>query len=465
MTKTQMRCFLDRSSFKCALGTLAALSVYDASGYGIAYVLSVGVLIAASGLLAKRMNFGEVARRAPERLGLSLSIVAMIAVACLISGWSSHRATFVTGDELCSVRQSLAFEKLRVTLPRDFFGPHIDPTGTCFARSARGLFSVQAPGWPAVLAAGKWLGIPAERLPWVLATMTLFVAGSIGALIGSTPLALAIMVSLWHNQFFDAISRSFWSHTLAMLCVALTLLGVIAAHVALTARVRLLWLSFAGVATGLLLLTRPLEGLSVIASVLLSLAFRGPNERKEKIAIMVLAFGAGPLVGGILYGLFNHFTTGSFFVSGYQYQYGPGHNPGFFNVSPNGLAHTPERAWLLLHHHVRHVLLFVVPGGLYFLVAVIAGMGMAWTRPVGLALLMLICIWLGASTYWASSYFVGPRFYYESMIPLTVVVFGALWNVVRLAESRLALLRRYTWLGPLFYVAMAYLILPNPPLR
>jgi hypothetical protein len=391
--------------------------------------------------------------------------VALLAAMFLIRGWSSHRATYTTSDELCGVRQAIAFEHGRATLPLDFFGAHIDPSSVCFARSPNGFFAIQGPGWPAVLAAASVVGIPQERVPWLIAISTLFLVGISGVLMGGLPLAIALMVSLQHNQFFDDISRSYWSHSLSMLCVALIMMSVISAQGASQERARIVCFLSAGIATGLLLLTRPLVGLSALASVGMWGLFLLRGKGRGFAWKVALAFLVGPLCGATLYGLFNHFTTGSFFLSGYEYSFGVGHNPGFFRVSPNGVVHTPARAWMLLRHHVGHVLLFVVPSALYFLVAVVFGVGMAWSRSLVFALWMTLCLWLGAATYWDSSYFVGPRFYYESLVPLTMVVFGALWNSIRLLSGAARLGKEAAWIETLLFLGLVLALLPEPPVR
>jgi len=397
--------------------------------------------------------------------GLSILGVAVFAAGLLILGWSSHRATHTTSDELCGIRQAMAFQSGRATLPLDFFGPYIDPTSVCFARSPDGFFAIQGPGWPAVLAASSVSGISQESVPWMLAGITLFSVGMIGVLGGGFPVAIALMVSLRHNQFFGEISRSYWSHSLAMLCVAVVMLSVIGAQHVSGKRMRMACLCMAGVADGLLILTRPLVGLSIVAWLILSVVLLR-RDREGGIKWKDLAVSlVGPLCGGLLYGLFNHFTTGNFFLSGYEYAFGEGHNPGFFRVSPNGVAHTPERAWMLLQHHVRHLLLFVVPSALYFVGAVVLGASVVWSREVGCALLLTLCMWLGAATYWDSSYFVGPRFYYESMVPVTVLVFTALWNTVRTVGKWVPSTKWMRWIEPVGYLLLAWLIFPEPPVH
>lgn len=392
-------------------------------------------------------------------------LIGLLALTVSIAGWRSHAAHRYTADELCALRQSMAFETFSATLPLSTFDPHLDPTGACFARSKFGYFSVQAPGWAATLAGAKKIGVPHERLPWLVASLTLVVVGLIGVQLGGGLLGAMSIIALSHNQFFDEISRSYWSHSLTMLFTALGILLLV--HLP-TSKERNLstHIFMVGVVSAAILLTRPLVGLSFIVGAAPTIAFSLPRPLSKETLRLALVFAAGPLLGVLLYGYFNLATTGSFFLSGYEYVHGPGHNPGFFHVAPNGIEHTPARAAMTIHHHVRLLLQFVIPSTWYFIAVLPVAFTIGWSPGLRSVVLVLLALWLGAGTYWDSSFFYGPRFYYESLIPLTLIIVSGYYAGTKALATALPGSPRIKQLiaGGLF-VVVTVLMLPTPPVR
>ena len=428
--------------------------------------LSAGVILTAWIFASRFPHILEHTSASASSRGRTANVlIALVVLFISLRGWQTHSAHRYTTDELCTLRQSTAFESLSATLPLNTFAPHLDPTGACFARSEHGYFSVQAPGWAATMAFTKSVGIPQERLPWILASLTLLIVGIIGVEVGGFLLGAMTIVALSHNQFFDEISRSYWSHSLAMLLTACGVLSLIHLH---TPHTRNLWppILAVGLISGALLLTRPLLGLSFMAGAAVSIAFSIPRTFSREGLRLLFLFGVGPLLGGLAYGYFNLSTTGSFFVSGYEYVHGPGHNPGFFHVTPNGIEHSPARAALLLQHHVRLLLRFVVPSLWYFIALLPIACTLGWSPAMRSIALILLSLWLGAGTYWDSSFFFGPRFYYESTIPLTLLVTSAYFTLSKAASNTIPCSPRARRLiaSSIFLIVMLVTI-PSPPVQ
>jgi hypothetical protein len=392
-------------------------------------------------------------------------LIGLVTLAVSMWGWQSHTARRYTADELCTLRQSMAFEQSSATLPLSTFDPHLDPTGPCFARSQFGYFSVQAPAWAATLAAAKEIGIPQERVPWLIASFTLLIVGLIGAQLGGALVGAVTIVALSHNQFFDEMSRSYWSHSLTMLLTACGVLLLV--RIPRSAKRPLFtYVLGLGLISGAILLTRPLVGLSFMTGAALAISFFMQRPFSKKTLQSIAIFAVGPLLGVILYGYFNLSTTGSFFLSGYEYIHGPGHNPGFFQVAPNGIEHTPARAASLLHHHVRLLLRFTFPSTWPFIAILPVAFTIGWSPQMRTILLVLVSLWLGASTYWDSSFFYGPRFYYESMIPLTLLAINSYATISRALSYAIPCSPRTRHLiGNSVFVIVALLTLPLSPVQ
>jgi hypothetical protein len=399
----------------------------------------------------------------------SLPFFLVLLASCLtvhIVGWSSHKAYVLIDDEQCGIRQSVAFEKYQMTLSRQDFPSWFDPTSPCFARSEKGYFSVQAPGWAAVMALGNSLGVPRERLPWLLASTSLLTVAAVGFVIGGLPLGLGLLIALYSNQFFDSMSRSFWGHTAAMTAVGIVTLCVVLVVNTGSARNKLVLAGVSGGATGVIILTRPLVGISVAIFYGLFLLIEALLVKsKRNFCFQAGMFLIGPTLAVLLYGLFNQGTTGSFLTSGYEFLYGTGHNPGFNRLSPNGVVHTPARGYLLLRHHVRDLLSFILPSKVHFFGLLALAVGIGWSRSVGYLLVLVLCMWLGAATYWDSSYFVGPRFYYESLVPLLVVMISILWNSIKNLTELVTPYWYRDVLGIVCFAAALISIIPSPPLK
>jgi hypothetical protein len=398
-----------------------------------------------------------------------LFVVLALSVCVSWYGWSSHRASATTGDELCMINQARAFAGFSVTLPLDTFGKYIDPTTPCFIKNKEGFYSVQAPGWAAVLAAFRIVGVPDQSVTWLLASVSLFLVGILGLYCGGLAVGAMSILSLAHNQFFDEMSKTLWAHPACMLFLSAAL-ALLVIYPSFSPRYERKFLIAIGALLGLMVLTRPLTGVSAAVGVFIIVAVRCRGRSLRWMITSLALLALGPAIAAALYGLFNHLTTGDVWLNGYEVVHGPGHNPGFNRISPAGVAHTPERAVMLLHHHVRHLLQFVVPSPWCFFGALAVLVVRGCERHSIALLLVLITIWLGAATYWSSSYFVGPRFYYESLVPLTVLISVAGWRLVDAVFSFLPLRSYYIQkyrnvLCAVVYVALMIFLLPAPPVR
>ncbi|MBI3665314.1 MAG: glycosyltransferase family 39 protein, partial [Acidobacteria bacterium] len=159
------------------------------------------------------------------------------------------------------------------------------------------------PGWPAMLAVGVLLGVPWLVNP-VLAgcnvVLTYFLVREIYDRRTARLSVLLLCVSPWH--IFMAMN--FMTHTFTLTCALAGALGV--AWARKTGKTFWGWLS--GIATGMVILIRPLEG-AVVAGVLGLWALGAGGRRLKSRCILAFTLGA-IVVGGVVLP-YNKLLTGN----------------------------------------------------------------------------------------------------------------------------------------------------------
>ncbi|MDC0358129.1 glycosyltransferase family 39 protein [Oligoflexia bacterium] len=195
-----------------------------------------------------------------------------------------------------------------------------------------------------------------------------------------------------------------------------------------------------GIFIGYVALTRPLTAFGLVLPFLvyaLVLCWRSPKQHLKAQA----AVAVGALIMLALFGLFNYYTNGSPFVSGYEVLQGPGHNPGF-GTNPHGSQHTIgigigntlDQLTLLnkyLFEWPLPALLFVV-----ILVALI---------PKLTADRLLLCSFGGLvfayALHWYHENFFGPRYYYEASGILALLTVRGVAELLAIFKTRMGVKR------------------------
>lgn len=440
----------------CGLGAMIGLVSMSCAPVAFGYVQALGALVGgALIILSMRWVYrilirwytgrGETSPSAAHSTVCALYrlpqpvILLLVSVVVLgfgVIGWQNHKARIHLMDEACGLYQADAFRVMSATIPRSFFPGFGQPPAGCIVESVKGLSAIQAPGFAAFLALSDVSGIPRFRVPWILSVATVLV-GALGCCILSGPLAaVCFAVLLFTNPFFDALSRTYLSHTLAAF---LLVSGVVCSLIAysgderrqaamsregiLIQVLRLFWRTLPAGIGGLLLLTRPLVGAGFSAYFLaLSLCTFISGGRSRQAIVQLFAAFVGPMLGLVLYLIFNRLTTGSFFVTGYEIAFGKEHNPGFSAVTREGIVHTPLRAFVLLTQHTRDLYPFVTSSIVGFCV-LLGGVAAARpSKPLTGLIAAVVVVWAFLALFRDTSYFVGPRYYYESMFLLTLVM-------------------------------------------
>jgi hypothetical protein len=288
------------------------------------------------------------------------------------------------------------------------------------------------PGWPAVLALGVLAGVPWLVNP-LLGGVSVLAAYLLLREVFDRRTARVGVLLVAASPWFTFLDMSFMTHSLTLACSLLGALGV--------ARSRrtgsLAWAFVAGVATGVIALIRPLDGLLVAAALgLWSIGLGGERLRKAAIGTLVVVTGA---VGALTLP-YNRALTGSarsFPIQHYvDVVYGAGKNDLGFGPEKglgwSGLdpwpGHTPAEALVTSQFNAYALdseLFGWACGSLVFaLLALLAGRWSRIERALGaFAFAVVASSWL----YWFNG---GPdfgaRYWYLAFLPLVVWTLGGM---------------------------------------
>jgi len=284
-------------------------------------------------------------------------------------------------------------------------------------------YSIFPPGWPAVLALGVLLGMPWLMNP-VLAGLNILLAYLLFQEISNRYTARLGVLLLCISPWFIFMSMNFMSHTFTLTCA-------LAAAVAITRARRsgkTVWGLLGGIATGMVSLIRPLDGL--IVAGILGLWAIGVGGRRLKTS-SILAFVIGTIVVGAVILPYNKQITGDptiFPLTSYYEEYF-GHNSNAFGFGPErglGWAIDPFPGHGVIDAMINTNLnifsvnteLFGWSTGSLIIVALLC-FSSSMRRGDYLIIIMILIISAIYSLYWFSG---GPdfgaRYWYLMLIPL-----------------------------------------------
>lgn len=191
-------------------------------------------------------------------------------------------------------------------------------------------FSPVLPGWPLALALGVICGVPWLINPLLAGLNVLLAYCFVQELYDRRAARLATLllsVSPWHVL----MAMNFMTHTFTLTCALVAAVAVMRARQ--TGKIR--WACMSGVATGVVSLIRPLEGM--IVAVLIGLWIIGIGGKRLKVSAMV-AFALGCMAIGAAVMPYNKLLTGSattFPIMAYTEKY--------YGPKSNALGFGPER--------------------------------------------------------------------------------------------------------------------------
>ncbi len=217
-----------------------------------------------------------------------------------------------------------------------------------------------------------------------------------------------------------------------------------------------------GFALGVLIATRPLDGL-VVATLVAPLTIGRAEGRLDRG--LCLAVGLAPAL--LLTGLYDKAVTGSALELGYTFVWGPAHGPGF-HVSPWGEPHTLARGlfdlhrdlWLLDRDAFGRALPLLAAAALPLVLDSRSQEG--GERRAGEAVLVALFLGLPAVyvLYWHHDWFLGPRYLF-TVFPFFALLAarGTLLAARRLGGRPVA---RGAWVGALAAGALWLLAVDLP---
>ncbi len=289
-------------------------------------------------------------------------------------------------------------------------------------------FGYGFPGWPAMLALGVW-----ARVAWlvnpVLAGITVLVAHRLVRLLFSRSTAHLSVCLLALSPWFIFTSASFMGHAFALMLGLVALLAVELDRQRRASR----WAAMAGVAIGVLFLTRPIEALFVgTIAALWMLGMGGSRVRlRSLLAYAVLAAGVAAMVfpynaaltGKATYAPHMMWTDRTWGAGVDRLGFGPHIGiPAWTNIDPipghgviDVVLNTNKNLFM------ANVELFGWACG--SLLLVLLGVPLIRRRrPDWLLILLVLLVVVGHSAYWFSGGpDFGPRYWYQAILPLVVL--------------------------------------------
>jgi hypothetical protein len=292
-------------------------------------------------------------------------------------------------------------------------------------------FSVFPPGWPLVLALGILLGVPWLVNP-VLGGVGIVVAHALVRCLHTRGMANGVTLLLAFSPAYLIVSASFMSHTLSIVCAMLCLLGIARAR----ATGKLWWAGLAGLGMGTLFLTRPIEG--VVLAVIGGCWASGVGGQRLRGPCLAAAATVAIFTSSLFF-VNNYQLTGSPFRDPIQkyfdVRYYPGSNVIGFgkdkgNVSwSNNLfaGHSPLEAAIHVNLNLNLLDIDMLGWGFGSLMFVGLFMTWRWGHPATRLWMAIPCAMLiPATLYWYAGADLGPRYWYQLVVPLIVLtVHGA----------------------------------------
>lgn len=307
-------------------------------------------------------------------------------------------------------------------------------------------FSVFPPGWPLVLALGMKAGIPWLINPALGAIGVLLAHALVTALVArGTANVVAILLALSPTYLYMA--ASWMAHLLSIVCTLSALLAIHRARVG-----NPLWGGAAGLAIGLLFLTRPIEG-AVVGFIGCLWALVPWARRLRSTALAVGFVGVLPgvglflannwlLTGHPLRDPIQHYFDRTFYPGCNTLGFGP--DKGNFGWANNVFpGHSPLEA--AIHVNINLNLLDIELFGwacgslLLLVVAAVWGRRIVPVQPFATLAALTI---LSTIFYWYSGADLGPRYWFQCLVPFavyTAVGAGAAADRLGIPIGRMAL--------------------------
>jgi hypothetical protein len=274
-------------------------------------------------------------------------------------------------------------------------------------------FAMTFPGWPALLAVGRLLGVGAFVNP-LLAGIALWFTYLVAREVLGERSALLVGVLIVTSPFFLLNSASYFSQPTTLACTAGALYLVLRGIKSRSWQFSML----SGILIGLAFTTRPFTALAIGIPIVAALATVGTRDtsRTER-GLRAIGFGLGFLLPAIPWLLYNASITGDPLTTPYSWS-GNKDVPGFFKDGYS--VHTPLDGVVITAGHLLDLWAWMPFALLPFAVV-------GWSRPRTWELKLLAAIPVAiVAAYWAYINYggnqYGPRYYYEALPSLAILI-------------------------------------------
>jgi len=234
------------------------------------------------------------------------------------------------------------------------------------------------------------------------------------------------------SPFIIFISSEFFSHATALFYISLFALFFIKT---VTKPFKFYYPLIAGISFGVCLNARPYTAVGVAipyAIYTIYLIIRHPKTYILRFAIMFVSFA---LLAGVLLG-FNYLTNGNPFLFAYEVLHGKEHNPGFGH-SAWGPPHTPLKGLIQdlndLNALNKYLFEWCIPSTFFVLIFFVGGKQNKWDYLLISSVFSLPFVYF---FYWYQGWCFGPRFAYESTLPLILLTARGILHTPEIMQDR-----------------------------
>lgn len=422
-----------------ALTTLVTRSAVD---YGVGLALTAAIHLAGASGMALAAGALPVPPSAAPMADVDGRVSWLIALGCatfatlaaaMIATVVFHRVPHVP-DDVAYLFQARTYASGRTHLAPPPAPALFDEFLTTVFRGR--WFSIFPPGWPmvlalGVLAGGAWLVNP------VLAGIGILLLHAIVARAHDRWTANMCAILFASSPLYLFVSGTYMSHTFSIVCALVAVLSVMR----LRSGGGLVWAVAGGAAIGMLFITRPIEGVSIGAFAgALALGLFGPRVRWSALATATVVAG----MIGALFLMNNRLLTGSALRDPIQLYfdrtYYPGSNTLGFGADKGNVGwandifpgHSPVEAAIHVDMNLNIIdaeLFGWLGGGLLFVALLALAPGAARARELlrserthaGAWIVLILAVVLPTTLYWYSGADLGPRYWYQTLVPLTIL--------------------------------------------
>ncbi len=341
----------------------------------------------------------------PRLAALMISTTAAIVYATVAQLVFDARPLFI--DEIVQLYQARLFAAGQLTDHVGFFPEFFGALNVVSLADRQ--FGQFPPGGPAHLLPGVLVGAPWLVMPLIGGAAVYVFSLLVRRLEPEVPVALAAILLFAFSPFMIFMSASHMNHVPTLFWVLIAWYACL--HMTTQRTSVLRWALLFGLAAGTAASIRPVDAAAMTAPALV-LAIVSLRVKKDVVMSLAATCVGAAIPVALILG-FNHATTGSSFLFGYELLWGKSHSLGFHS-SPWGAAHSPARGLELLSLYALRLQSYLFETPTPSLIPVIATLALA-RRITPFDKVMLWATVLLATAYfayWHDGFYLGPRFFF-----------------------------------------------------